>query len=101
MTVDGSKTILESLLIDERDERVNMVSGLVYFGSATSRDIAKLLFEVKEALEKGDAAKAIALVNDALPKIAALHTSMHDNLKQLLDYAQRKRPKANAANLQS
>jgi hypothetical protein len=92
-----AKTLLESLLLDDREERVKTVAGLAVVASRGARDIAQSLAEADEAM-KSDPERARTAIRSAVAQAAALHATMRQSIAPLVRFAvlNRKEGAANA-----
>lgn len=84
-----TKTILESLLVDDCEERVRSVAGLAWCAAYGTAQIGDTLIEADRALERGDAAKARQLIQDAVAKARSWHSAYQERFGSLAGYVER------------
>jgi UDP-glucose 6-dehydrogenase len=84
------KTVLESMLLDPRVERVKMVAGMAYGGCYITKGIGETLDEIAEALEKNDHAKALERLEYAKRQCVGLQKVLSENLASFVRYVETK-----------
>jgi len=85
------KSVLESLLLDDREERVRYVAGMTYGASKGLRELAAAIAEIDEVMGK-DEQSAREKLNAAFVKTRELHLLLHANLMSFVRYAERNGP---------
>lgn len=82
-----TKTVLESMLLDDRAERVRMVAAMAYGGAFITKGVRETLAEAEQSLEK-DPSKAKERLAFAQRQCALLEKTWMDNLESFIRYVE-------------